>query len=60
MKIIALILFLCISIVTNATQLLIPMDDAQRNHLKAYGIAYWVLESNSEVQWLLYRERDQP
>ena len=53
MKIIALILFLCISIVANATQLLIPMDDAQRNHLKAYGIAYWVLENNLEVQWLL-------
>ena len=29
------------------------MDDAQRNHLKAYGIAYWVLENNLEVQWLL-------
>ncbi|MBL1232641.1 MAG: asparagine synthetase B [Vicingaceae bacterium] len=53
MKIIALILFLCISIVANATQLLIPMDNAQRNHLKAYGIAYWVLENNLEVQWLL-------
>lgn len=53
MKIIALISFLCLSIIANATQLLIPMDDAQRNHLKAYGIAYWVLENNLEVQWLL-------
>ena len=29
------------------------MDDTQTNHLKAYGIAYWILENNIEVQWLL-------
>ncbi|WP_317164030.1 asparagine synthetase B [Cryomorpha ignava] len=29
------------------------MDDTQSNHLKAYGITYWVLENNIEVQWLL-------
>ncbi len=34
-------------------QLLIPMDDTQKNHLKAYGIAYWVLAQNVEVKWLL-------
>jgi len=34
-------------------QLLIPMDDNQKNHLKAYGIAYWVLKQNVEVKWLL-------
>ena len=34
-------------------QLLIPMDDTQKNHLKAYGIAYWVLKQNVEVKWLL-------
>jgi hypothetical protein len=32
---------------------LIPMDASQKNHLKAYGIAYWVLNNNVEVQWLL-------
>ena len=36
-----------------AIQLLIPMDDSQRNHLKSYGIAYWVLQHNVEVKWLL-------
>lgn len=37
-----------------ANFLLIPMDyDSQRNHLKAYGIAYWVLERDQKVQWLL-------
>jgi hypothetical protein len=29
------------------------MDEGQTNHLKAYGIAYWVLRSETEVDWLL-------
>ncbi len=29
------------------------MDDSQKNHLKAYGVAYWVLERDVEVDWLL-------
>ncbi|MFC2176401.1 asparagine synthetase B [Bacteroidota bacterium] len=33
--------------------LLIPMDDSQKNHLKAYGIAYWVLGQEVEMDWLL-------
>lgn len=33
--------------------LIIPMDDSQKNHLKAYGIAYWTLENNQEIHWLL-------
>lgn len=33
--------------------LLVPMDEQQRNHLKAYGIAYWTLEKAVEVKWLL-------
>nr|WP_319571535.1 hypothetical protein [uncultured Draconibacterium sp.] len=36
-----------------AVSLLIPMDDMQKDHLKSYGIAYWVLEQNIEVKWLL-------
>lgn len=37
-----------------AAHLLIPMDeDKQKNHLKAYGIAYWVLTQDVEVEWLL-------
>jgi hypothetical protein len=36
-----------------ATHLLVPMDDAQQNHLKAYGLAYWVLQKNIELEWLL-------
>ncbi len=36
-----------------AAQILIPMDVAQKNHLKAYGMAYWCLTQNIEVYWLL-------
>lgn len=36
-----------------AAYILIPMDESQKNHLKAYGIAYWCLEREVEVDWLL-------
>ncbi len=32
---------------------LIPMDENQSNHLKAYGVAFWVLEQGQAVDWLL-------
>jgi hypothetical protein len=38
-------------------KILIPMDLKQTDHLKAYGIAYWALTKNLEVDWLLnYRD----
>jgi len=37
----------------SAAYLFIPMDDTQKNHLKAYGIAYWVLTYDVEIYWLL-------
>ncbi len=37
----------------HAIHLLIPMDDSQSNHLKSYGIAYWTLQHEIEVKWLL-------
>jgi hypothetical protein len=40
-----------------ASKVLVPMDLAQKNHLKAYGIAYWVLKQDVDVDWLLnYRD----
>lgn len=30
-----------------------PMDESQANHLKAYGAAYWALQRDVEVHWLL-------
>ena len=38
---------------SRAAYILIPMDNMQKNHLKAYGIAYYVLASNLDVDWLL-------
>ena len=34
-------------------KLIIPMDDTQSNHLKAYGLSFWILEKNTNVDWLL-------
>jgi len=37
----------------HSAYLLLPMDEAQSNHLKAYGISYWVIEKKVNVDWLL-------
>ncbi len=52
-KIILLILLVNISFSVFSTQILIPMDEAQKNHLKAYGITYWILQNGLEANWLL-------
>jgi len=44
---------IAINAVTYAQKLLIPMDLSQTDHLKAYGITYWLLEKGVEVDWLL-------
>jgi hypothetical protein len=36
-----------------ANSILIPMDKLQKNHLKAYGIAFYMLQKGIEVDWLL-------
>ena len=50
---ILLLLSCLLSFRAQASYLLVPMDDVQRNHLKAYGVAYWALEREVEVTWLL-------
>ncbi len=45
------ILFLSNSLI--ASRILIPMDEQQNNHLKAYGLTYWVLKNGEEANWLL-------
>jgi hypothetical protein len=37
----------------SAQHLLVPMDGAQTNHLKAYGLTYWALERGETAEWLL-------
>ncbi|MCG2432076.1 asparagine synthetase B [Aequorivita xiaoshiensis] len=52
-KISFLFLFL-FSLNAFASYILIPMDaESQKEHLKAYGITYWVLEKQQKVKWLL-------
>ncbi len=36
-----------------ASVMLLPMDAKQKDHLKAYGMTFWVLNQNSEAHWLL-------
>ncbi|PLX23608.1 MAG: asparagine synthetase B [Salinivirgaceae bacterium] len=37
----------------HAAYLLIPMDEKQKNHLKAYGITFWALQNDVSGEWLL-------
>jgi hypothetical protein len=49
-----LISFLLFTFSLQASYILIPMDeDSQKDHLKAYGIAFWTLENDQTVDWLL-------
>lgn len=49
-----LALFIMFSLSIRASFVLIPMDaESQKNHLKAYGITYWVLENGQKAEWLL-------
>ncbi len=55
MRRLIVVLFLAIfACKMQAAYLLLPMDpESQRDHLKAYGITYWVLQNGSEAWWLL-------
>ena len=49
--IIVLLLFMAAPVA--AQDILIPMDSRQSDHLKAYGVAYWVLSRGVNIDWLL-------
>ena len=53
MKNILFAFFLLLVVPLKATQILIPMDEAQNNHIKAYGIAFWTLQNEVVIEWLL-------
>jgi hypothetical protein len=53
MKKLTVILLLLLTGYAKASYILIPMDLAQKEHLKAYGIAYWILKNGGTVDWLL-------
>ena len=43
----------CRATPAHAQRLLVPMDDAQQNHLKAYGLTYNALKAGATAEWLL-------
>jgi hypothetical protein len=46
--------FLLVSLAAPAgAKILVPMDDRQTDHLKAYGLAYWSLAHGGRIDWLL-------
>ena len=45
--------FIALTITLKASSILIYMDEDQKNHLKAYGIAYWSIKQQADVSWLL-------
>lgn len=50
------LIFLILSVISlrvNAAYLVIPMDETQKNHLKAYGVAYKALTMEYDVDWML-------
>ncbi len=52
-KLLLTLSFALLYINIQAAFVLVPMDKSQSNHLKAYGIAYYVLTNDVEVSWLL-------
>jgi hypothetical protein len=44
-------LLLCF--VNSSAMLLVPMDDSQTDHLKAYGLAFKMIKAGAKVYWLL-------
>ena len=60
-KLYLVLILLALAMPSKAAYLLVPMDDTQTNHLKAYGVAYWVLQREVEISWLLnYRGGSSP
>ncbi len=52
-RVFSIIIIVFITSIANASSILIPMDENQKNHLKSYGVAYWVLKQELSIQWLL-------
>lgn len=53
MKFFLTIAFLIVVKTVSASSILVPMDERQANHLKAYGVSFWVLENGVVMEWLL-------
>ncbi len=53
MKKSTVIIFFFLFNIIFSQKLLIPMDDTQSDHLKSYGLAYWILKQKDNIDWLL-------
>tara|TARA_Y100001970_G_scaffold294055_1_gene446326 strand:+ start:19996 stop:21252 length:1257 start_codon:yes stop_codon:yes gene_type:complete len=53
MNIMKKIIFLLMINLILTNKIIIPMDESQTDHIKAYGIAFWSLQNNNPVDWLL-------
>lgn len=49
----AIVGVLIVQLQVMASTVVIPMDETQKDHLKSYGAAYWVLSKDVPVDWLL-------
>jgi len=47
------VLALAAALPARAQHLLVPMDDDQQNHLKAYGVTYNAIKDGLKAEWLL-------
>jgi hypothetical protein len=52
-RIIALVVATAIPAAARAQHVLVPMDDRQHDHLKAYGLTYAALKAGLKAEWLL-------
>ena len=52
-RVLLISLIIGLGLQARAAYMLLPMDEAQANHLKSYGIAYWVISKGTKVDWLL-------
>ena len=53
LSILLTLLFALTSTSAFASKIIIYMDREQTNHLKAYGVAFWMLKQGRTVEWLL-------
>ncbi|MBE50973.1 MAG: asparagine synthetase B [Flavobacteriales bacterium] len=52
-KKILIFIFFIFQLTSQSAYLLIKMDESQSNHLKSYGIAFYSLQKELDVKWLL-------
>jgi hypothetical protein len=53
MKFLLVVLLVVSPFLSRSNSIIIFMDETQHNHLKAYGIAYYVLQHDITLDWLL-------